>query len=105
MATDTETTEETEGEEMLSAKAAATLIGTDARTLRKFLRKKNGLVGQGQRWAIDPSDIDGLKEEFAAWNKGGDKPEKAAPTDEETFDEVEEDLLEELEDLEELDED
>lgn len=50
----------------LSAKEAATAIGTDARTLRKFLRKKAGKVGQGNRWLIDPDDLDDLKQEFEA---------------------------------------
>lgn len=54
----------TEG--MLSAKEAAKAIGTDARTLRKFLRKKAGKVGQGNRWLIDPDNIEELKAEFQA---------------------------------------
>lgn len=62
--------------EPLSAKEAATELGTDARTLRKFLRKRNGLVGQGQRWAIDRKDLKALKKEFDAWAKG--TAEKAA---------------------------
>ena len=102
--------------EPLSAKEAATELGTDARTLRKFLRKRNGLVGQGQRWAIDRKDIKALKKEFDAWAKGkpeakaddGGKPEKPAKekslpkTDEEIYgsnDDLD-DELEELEDLE-----
>lgn len=54
----------TEG--MLSAKEAAKAIGTDARTLRKYLRKKSGKVGQGNRWLIDPDDLDDLKTNFEA---------------------------------------
>jgi hypothetical protein len=106
MATDIDTEEETE--EMLSAKQAATKLGTDARTLRKFLRKKNGLVGQGQRWVIDPADISSLKKEFEAWNKGtGEKAPKPAPTSDEVLEEIaeaeeENDLLEDLDDLDEL---
>lgn len=81
---DTETTKAESNGEMLSSKAAATLIGTDGRTLRKFLRKKHGLVGQGQRWEIDPDDIDQLKAEFAEWGGGkgsrsdGEKDKAAA---------------------------
>ena len=64
--------------DMLTAKAAASKLGTDARTLRKFLRKKFGVIGQGQRWEVDNADIDALKIEFAAWTKGGaDKAAKA----------------------------
>jgi hypothetical protein len=53
--------------EPLSAKQAAIALETDARTLRKFLRKRNGLVGQGYRWLIDPDDIEQLKLEFKLW--------------------------------------
>ena len=63
-ADDEEADDPTEG--MLSAKEAAKAIGTDARTLRKFLRKKSGKVGQGNRWLIDPDDVDDLKAEFEA---------------------------------------
>lgn len=98
--------------EPLSAKEAAKELGTDARTLRKFLRKKNGLVGQGQRWAIDPKGLKKLKKEFDAWNKGAeDKAAKAKKADPVADDDMEEfdtevpdfsndDELDELEDLE-----
>ena len=113
--------------EPLSAKEAATELGTDARTLRKFLRKKNGLVGQGQRWAIDRKDLKALKKEFDAWASGAaaSKADKATketkgkttpvPDDEiygdDDADELEdftaldvnEDELEELEELDEVD--
>lgn len=106
-------TEEDSG--MLSAKGAATALGTDARTLRKFLRKKNGLVGQGQRWAIDPEDIDDLRTEFEAWlgGKATDGPVKAKAAKKgkqpkppaEEADELDElDDIEDLEDLEPTDE-
>jgi hypothetical protein len=100
---------------MLTAKAAATKLGTDARTLRKFLRKKQGTVGQGQRWAISADDLPALKAEFDTWAKGArstepkaDKAPKAKakpqPKDEPPApdaDELEEidDLIEELDDL------
>lgn len=108
-------TEAAGNDNVLSAKEAATLIGTDGRTLRKFLRKKNGLVGQGNRWGIDPDDIEALKAEFLAWSKStkaasdekaADKPKKtkaatpALPADddlEEAFSEIDDDDLEELE--------
>ena len=41
------------GSEMLSAKAAAALLGTDARTLRKFLRKQHGTM----RSRISPNSM------------------------------------------------
>lgn len=105
----------------LSAKEAATQLGTDARTLRKFLRKRSGLVGQGNRWEIDPKEIKGLKKEFEAYLKGTDeakaaraeaKAAKAAkaepPADdleadfEELDDSIDPEELEALEDLEDL---
>lgn len=103
--------EATDSDGVLSAKEAATLIGTDGRTLRKFLRKKNGLVGQGNRWGIDPNDIESLKAEFLAWAKGAkaasdDKkatktkaatPKLPADDDDEAFSEIDDDDLEELE--------
>ena len=62
--TEDEADDPTEGK--LSAKEAASKIGTDARTLRKFLRSKSGKIGQGNRWLIDPDDLDDLKREFEA---------------------------------------
>lgn len=111
-----DTEEVTDGGDMLTAKAAATKLGTDARTLRKFLRKKQGTVGQGQRWAISADDIPALKAEFDTWAKGARSTEpkadkapkakaaKAQPKDEPPApdaDELEEidDLIEELDDL------
>jgi len=63
--------------EPLSAKEAAAELGTDARTLRKFLRKKSGVIGQGNRWAIDPGDIKDLRKEFNAWQSEGSKVKPA----------------------------
>ena len=54
---------------MLTAKAAASMLGTDGRTLRKFLRKKYGVLGQGKRWEVDPDDIEELKAEFANFGR------------------------------------
>jgi len=98
-----EVTEEVTGE-MLTAKAAASKLGTDARTLRKFLRKENGVIGQGQRWEIDPADIPALKERFDAWAKGGQSrsESKKAAAPEATDDADVETLDAELDDLEEI---
>lgn len=98
---------------MLTAKAAAKLLGTDGRTLRKFLRKKHGILGQGKRWEVDPDDIDELKAEFADYAKpkpkADEKPAKAkktttTKTDAEIYgdDDVDEDF-EEIETLDDLD--
>lgn len=71
------------GTEKLTAKQAATLLKTDGRTLRKFLRKEHGVIGQGQRWEIDPDDIPALKEKFESFSKGArtepKAPKAAAP--------------------------
>ena len=62
----------TEG--MLSAKQAATELGIDARTLRKFLRKQSGKIGQGNRWHIALDDIPQLR---ADYEKGSRSKPKA----------------------------
>lgn len=112
-----ETEAEATGGDALSAKEAATLIGTDARTLRKFLRSQHGLVGQGQRWAISSDDIPALKDKFEAWHKpkaeSTDKPKakaaKAAPpaddleADFDDDDLIDEDELDAMDAIEELD--
>ena len=100
------------GSNMLTAKMAAKLLNTDGRTLRKFLRKKYGLVGQGARWAIDPSDIDDLRTEFETWKSNSTRGEgktkekakekaKAAPKPDPVV-ELDADELEEIEDIDEI---
>jgi hypothetical protein len=45
-------------------------LGTDPKTARKFLRSPEGLdrkVGKGHRWAIEASDVRGLKARFGKW--------------------------------------
>lgn len=81
----------------LSAKEVAQELGTDARTVRKFLRKQYGNVGQGNRWGIERKEVAGLKKAFKEWAKPEEpKPTKAvSPVTSE---------IEEIEDLEELDE-
>jgi hypothetical protein len=54
-------------EEYQSAKGVAKAIGTDARTLRKFLRSEASPfepVGQGGRYAFDAEDVAILKKAF-----------------------------------------
>ena len=70
-------------EEKFSAKEAAIQLGTDARTLRKFIRSApKGLsidpVGQGNRYEFTAKDIKSMKKAFTAW--GGKKVE--TPKDE-----------------------
>lgn len=45
-------------------------LGTDGRTLRKFLRSENGLntrVGKGHRWSIEAKQVRSLTKRFTAW--------------------------------------
>jgi hypothetical protein len=59
--------------EKLSAKEAALRLGTNARTLRKFLRSKQSPiepVGQGNRYEFTAGDIKKLKKAFTSWAKG-----------------------------------
>lgn len=59
--------------------------GTDAKTLRKFLRadiraKGGENPGKGQRWAIDARSLKSLQKRFDAWNEA--KAAKAAQSTE-----------------------
>ena len=101
--------EESTGSSMLSAKEAAAAIGTDARTLRKFLRSQHGLVGQGQRWGISPDDLPKLKAQFqakakSASTKADGKVKKGTAPAEDLTDEELEDMAD-LDDLEEIEDD
>lgn len=95
---------EVEVTETLSAKAVATMFGTDGRNFRKFLRSIKGRVGQGNRWAIDASEIDELRKGFEAFNKPKPAEVKVllAPADAEVddFDLLDDEALE----VDELDE-
>lgn len=103
------------GAEFLTAKQAASKLGTDGRTLRKFLRKKHGTIGQGKRWAISEGEFELLKIEFAAWAKGSGTPKgekakakKASPAEDiepiEEFElEEDNDELEMIDDIDDLD--
>lgn len=92
--------------EPLSAKETAMKLGTDARTLRKFLRATREGVGQGNRWSIESSGKEMVKltKEFEAWEKNKGKSArqvepklKTLTADDEDLDEVE-DILDSVED-------
>lgn len=51
----------------LSAKDLAEKLETDAKTLRRFLRKRGMGVGQGNRYEIDSTSVNRLKKDFAKW--------------------------------------
>lgn len=64
----------------ITPKELAAELGTDARTVRKFLRSPAGFdarVGKGQRWAIESKSVRSLKAKFAKW----DEARKAAAAD------------------------
>jgi hypothetical protein len=94
--------------EVFSAKAVATMLGTDGRTLRKFLRSTRGRVGQGNRWEIFADEIDDIRKGFEAFNKPKPAEVKVllAPADTEVEGDEFEDLIDdealEIEDLDEI---
>lgn len=89
----------------------AQAIGTDPKTVRKFLRSPEGLdrkVGKGHRWAIEAKQVRSLKARFVKWEAARQaaiaearaaraaEAQKAADDAEVTDDEVED--IDELED-------
>lgn len=108
-----------DGDGVLAAKQVATLLNTEAKTLRQFFRSAASTVesvGSGGRYEFSEADVPKIKSEFEAWKSGhasrGSKrtgegstrtrsrgPKVAEITE---VDEVEELEIEELED-EELD--
>lgn len=58
-----------------TAKQVAIRCGTDAKTLRKFLRSNHSTaeaVGQGGRYEFEADQLPLIKAEFAAWRKKAD---------------------------------
>lgn len=73
----------------ISAKELGNELGTDGRTVRKFLRSitpKDEQPGKGSRWAIERKAVRSLRTKFQAWNaaqvKEGDDDEVTTPDDE-----------------------
>ena len=57
----------------LAAKQVATLLGTEAKTLRQFFRSPASTVeavGSGGRYEFNESDLPKITEEFNAWKSG-----------------------------------
>lgn len=53
---------------VLTASALATELGTDSRTVRKFLRSvtpKDAQPGKGSRWSIEKRELRKLRKQFA----------------------------------------
>lgn len=95
----------TNGEETLAAKQVATILGTEAKTLRQFLRSDASTfeaVGSGGRYEFTKGDVDNIKKEFDAWKSAhasrGSKRGPNKKTDAPKADEIVE--VEEIEELE-----
>ena len=67
-------TEDTgDGSGTMAAKQGATLLGTEAKTLRQFFRSAASTVeavGSGGRYEFNESDLPKITEEFNAWKAG-----------------------------------
>lgn len=94
-----------DGDDTLAAKQVASLLGTEAKTLRQFLRSPASTfepVGSGGRYEFTNGDVPQIKEEFDAWRaahaaRGSKRTTKPAAK------EIEE--IEEGAEIEELDDD
>lgn len=60
----------------LTTTEVATEFGTDARTLRKFLRSEERGVGKGARYALPGSkrDLTAMRKRFTAWDEARKAP-------------------------------
>ncbi|MBW3589524.1 MAG: hypothetical protein KY429_08915 [Actinobacteria bacterium] len=65
---------------ILSTKQVAEKLGTDPRTLRKFLRSRDRGVGTGSRYEFKPEQIATIKKQFTDWSKGEVKKKEPAAT-------------------------
>jgi hypothetical protein len=57
----------------MDSQAVASAVGTDPRTLRRFLRSDASSVtpvGSGGRYVFDEADMPTIKAEFATWSAG-----------------------------------
>ena len=55
--------------ETMTPKELANELGTDPKTVRKFLRSLSSeRPGKGGRWAISTADLDAIKTRFENWN-------------------------------------
>ena len=56
----------------ITPKEFAQKLGTDPRTVRKFLRSEAGMnsrVGKGSRWALESKQIASLTKKFRKWDE------------------------------------
>jgi len=64
-----------------TTKDLAEELGTDPKTLRKFLRSQDSPVtpvGQGNRYSIDGRTARSLRKAFLTWREAHTRPSKAA---------------------------
>lgn len=98
---DDEVIEDTDEEEILSAKEVARMIGTDPRTFRKFLRavtEADDQPGQGRRWEIFAEQVPDIQRAFDKWSKpskNGKGKKKVMVEDDEIVDLTDDDLVDE----------
>lgn len=82
VSTETEVTREVEkagGDPLLTTREVAEELGTDPRTLRKFLRDDSTIenAGKGNRYEFRRNQLKSLKKGFAAWGKARQAEAKA----------------------------
>ncbi len=65
---------------LITTAQAAEMLGTDPKTLRRFIRagvrNVGGTVGtdtpgRGKRYALDAETVEGWRDAFASWERGG----------------------------------
>lgn len=86
----------------LSTKEIAEKLGTDPRTLRKFLRSKQSgveAVGQGKRYTISQRSVKSLATKFEKWSKEAKPEQEPLPPEAET-EEEELEIIQEMEEIE-----
>lgn len=97
-------------DDVLSAKQVASMLDTDARTFRKFMREvtdPDDHPGQGGRWNFvdDEEEIGELSKKFAEWQGSKTKRVRLRSTEDEVDDDDVEELEDEVEEFELDDED
>lgn len=68
-----------------TAQEFAAKVGTDGRTVRKFLRSvtpKDEQPGKGSRWAIENRSIRSLTSQFSKWDEAQKAAKETEATDE-----------------------
>lgn len=66
----------------ITPKEFAAKVGSDGRTVRKFLRSDAGFgdkVGKGQRWAIEAKQVKSLTTRFNRWLEAKQAKTEEAP--------------------------